>query len=78
VEDKGEVRWVSLNRPDTHNAFNELVIGEITDAFRTIQRDAAQHRVHHIIFSLFLFYPNQFLIIYDPCAAILHSFVRWC
>jgi enoyl-CoA hydratase/carnithine racemase len=51
VEDKGEVRWVSLNRPDTHNAFNELVIGEITDAFRTIQRDAAQHKVHHIIFS---------------------------
>jgi enoyl-CoA hydratase/carnithine racemase len=59
VEDKGEVRWVSLNRPDTHNAFNELVIGEITDAFRTIQRDAAQHKVHHIIyyllFSYFLF-----------------------
>ena len=54
MEDKGEVRWVSLNRPDTHNAFNELVIGEITDAFRTIQRDAAQHKVPHIIYNYFL------------------------
>jgi hypothetical protein len=57
VEDKGEVRWVSLNRPDTHNAFNELVIGEITDAFRTIQRDAAQHKVRvHIIYNYFIIF----------------------
>lgn len=40
VEDKGEVRWVSLNRPDTHNAFNEHVIAEITDTFRTINHEA--------------------------------------
>lgn len=51
VEDKGEVRWVSLNRPDTHNAFNELVIGEITDAFRTIQRDAAQEKFRAVVLT---------------------------
>jgi methylglutaconyl-CoA hydratase len=35
------VASVSLNRPDVHNAFNEVVIDEITAAFRSANDDAA-------------------------------------
>ncbi|KAL6061737.1 putative Enoyl-CoA hydratase, membrane protein [Balamuthia mandrillaris] len=37
VEDKGKVRWVTLNRPKTHNAFNEFVIQDITKAFAQVE-----------------------------------------
>jgi len=35
-EQRGATIWVTLNRPDVHNAFNEDVIAEITKAFRSI------------------------------------------
>lgn len=38
-EQKGIGVWVTLNRPDVHNAFNEHVIAEITKAFHTITDD---------------------------------------
>jgi methylglutaconyl-CoA hydratase len=62
---------VSLNRPDTHNAFNELVIGEITDAFRAIQRDAAQQKVTTSSAAPTLT-AGGFLIV------VLCSFAWWC
>jgi len=44
VEDRNEVRWVILNRPDTHNAFNEVVISEITHAFTSLKHAPSQYR----------------------------------
>jgi hypothetical protein len=35
-EQKDATVWVTLNRPDLHNAFNEDVIAEITRAFKEI------------------------------------------
>jgi methylglutaconyl-CoA hydratase len=35
------VALVWLNRPDVRNAFNETMIAELTDAFRTVDGDAA-------------------------------------
>ena len=40
VEESGGVLLVTLNRPEVHNAFNEELIGEAVDLFRTVgQRD---------------------------------------
>ncbi len=36
MEQKGSALWVSLNRADLHNAFNEHVIEEITRTFRSV------------------------------------------
>ena len=33
VERRGLVAWVTLNRPEVHNAFNETLIAELHDAF---------------------------------------------
>ena len=41
VEESGGVLLVTLNRPEGHNAFNEELIAEAIDLFRTVgQRDA--------------------------------------
>jgi methylglutaconyl-CoA hydratase len=34
-----DVATVTLDRPDVHNAFNEVVIGQITEAFTALGRD---------------------------------------
>jgi len=40
VEESGDILLVTLNRPEVHNAFNEELIGEAVDLFRTVgQRD---------------------------------------
>eukprot|EP01087_Luapelamoeba_hula_P014845 TRINITY_DN4404_c0_g1_i3.p1 TRINITY_DN4404_c0_g1~~TRINITY_DN4404_c0_g1_i3.p1 ORF type:complete len:338 (+),score=48.58 TRINITY_DN4404_c0_g1_i3:82-1095(+) len=44
VEQKGHVRWVTLNRPEVHNAFNEVVIAEMTQIFRQIETDTADSK----------------------------------
>lgn len=36
TEQKGATLYVTMNRPDLHNAFNEEVIAEITKAFKNI------------------------------------------
>ena len=36
VEESGGVLLVTLNRPEVHNAFNEELIAEAIDLFRTI------------------------------------------
>jgi methylglutaconyl-CoA hydratase len=38
---QGAVATVTLARPDVHNAFNETLIAELTDALRTLDADAA-------------------------------------
>ena len=35
----GHVATATLNRPEVRNAFNESVIGELTDAFKTLGQD---------------------------------------
>jgi methylglutaconyl-CoA hydratase len=37
IEQRGAVRWLWLNRPDVRNAFNDLLIGEISRAFADIE-----------------------------------------
>lgn len=44
VEQRDAVAWVTLNRPDVHNAFNETLITAITEAFARI-READSVRV---------------------------------
>lgn len=39
IERAGHVARVTLNRPDVRNAFNESVIGELTQAFATLGQD---------------------------------------
>jgi len=39
VEKKGRVARVWLNRPEVHNAFNSLMIGELNQAFERIGQD---------------------------------------
>lgn len=34
IEDRGEVRWIRLNRPDRANAFDAAMLEELTDAVR--------------------------------------------
>jgi methylglutaconyl-CoA hydratase len=40
LEIRGKVAWVILNRPDVRNAFNNIMISEIADAFRAINQHA--------------------------------------
>jgi len=35
----GAVVWVWMNRPDVHNAFDETLIAELTEAFNALDRD---------------------------------------
>src|ERR1700681_4952446 len=39
IEARGAVAWVWLNRPTVHNALNEVMIDELTEAFSTLARD---------------------------------------
>ena len=39
VEDRGAVRWISINRPDKRNAINEGVIGSIRVAIENADLD---------------------------------------
>lgn len=41
IEKTGKVATVRLNRPDKHNAFDEHLIAELTQAFRDLASDAA-------------------------------------
>jgi methylglutaconyl-CoA hydratase len=40
TDDRG-IAVITLNRPDVHNAFNDVMIGEITQAFHTCGADSA-------------------------------------
>ena len=46
VSERNEIALVTLNRPDVHNAFNETLVAELTDALRTLD---ANPRVRAII-----------------------------
>src|ERR1700694_6025971 len=41
IEQHGAVANVWLNRPDVHNALNEVMIEEITEAFRALSAHAS-------------------------------------
>lgn len=45
VESNGGVARVTLNRPEVHNAFNETLIAEMTDAFTGISADGGVRAV---------------------------------
>jgi methylglutaconyl-CoA hydratase len=36
VEQRGPAAWITLNRPDVRNAFNEVLIADLTAAFRSL------------------------------------------
>ncbi len=40
VEQRGAVRWLWLNRPDVRNAFNDVLIAEISTAFAGVEASA--------------------------------------
>ncbi len=42
VSEKERVRQVVLNRPDVHNAMNELMIHELTEVFRNINNESEE------------------------------------
>ena len=50
-EQTGRVSRITLNRPALHNAFNEHVIGDITNAFREASRLAEQGDTRVVIFT---------------------------
>ncbi len=41
IEQRGAVRWLWLNRPEVRNAFNDVLIAEIAQAFAEIEAHAA-------------------------------------
>ncbi|MEO8123460.1 MAG: enoyl-CoA hydratase/isomerase family protein [Burkholderiales bacterium] len=41
IEHRGAATWVWMNRPDVHNAFDETLIAELTEAFVALDRDPA-------------------------------------
>lgn len=47
VEQKGPVLWITMNRPDVHNAFNEDVIDELTRSFREASATISSHAATH-------------------------------
>ena len=40
IEQRGAVRWLWLNRPDVRNAFNDVLIAEISTAFADVEASA--------------------------------------
>jgi methylglutaconyl-CoA hydratase len=40
LERRDAVAWIALNRPEVHNAFDETLIGELTDALAAADADA--------------------------------------
>lgn len=45
LETQGSVARITLNRPEVHNAFNEPLIAELTDAFQRMGEDSSVHVV---------------------------------
>jgi enoyl-CoA hydratase len=45
IEDRGPIRWITLNRPDKLNALNRSTIGELHQAFADAAQDASVHVV---------------------------------
>lgn len=41
IERRGACAWVWMSRPEVHNAFDEILIKELTDTFRTLDADPA-------------------------------------
>ena len=41
IEHRGAAAWVWMNRPELHNAFDETLIAELTEAFTALDRDPA-------------------------------------
>jgi methylglutaconyl-CoA hydratase len=41
IERRGACAWVWMSRPELHNAFDETLIAELTDAFRRLDADPA-------------------------------------
>jgi len=41
IEQQGPVGVVTLNRPERHNAFDDVLIAELTDALRAMEADAS-------------------------------------
>jgi len=41
IQHRGAAAWVWMNRPGLHNAFDETLIAELTDAFAALDRDSA-------------------------------------
>ncbi len=41
IEQRGPAAWVWMNKPDVHNAFDETLIAELTQAFTTLDADAS-------------------------------------
>jgi methylglutaconyl-CoA hydratase len=41
IERRGAAAWVWMNRPELHNAFDETLIAELTEAFVALDRDLA-------------------------------------
>lgn len=41
IETRGAAAWVWMNRPDVHNAFDETLIAELTEAFGRLDDDPA-------------------------------------
>lgn len=39
VEDRGQVRWLTFNRPEVHNAQDTAMLEELTEQFRRLRRD---------------------------------------
>ncbi len=39
IEPRGAAAWVWMNRPDVHNAFDETLIAELTEAFRALDAE---------------------------------------
>lgn len=39
IEQRGAAAWVWMNRPEVHNAFDETLIAELTEAFAALDRD---------------------------------------
>ncbi|MGQ9657925.1 MAG: enoyl-CoA hydratase/isomerase family protein [Fimbriimonadales bacterium] len=45
IERTPPITRITLNRPDTHNAFDETLIAELTEAFESLREDAATRMV---------------------------------
>jgi len=45
VDVRNEIGLVALNRPDVHNAFNETLIGELTNVLQALDADASVRAV---------------------------------
>jgi methylglutaconyl-CoA hydratase len=41
IEHRGAAAWVWMNRPEVHNAFDETLIAELTQAFTVLDHDSA-------------------------------------